>query len=98
MPEALNFIKKESLAQVFSCEFCEISKNTFFTEYLQTTASEVGFICLNEKALKVIFRSETSTEQSLLENRKLLWHLLFGTAIFSEELFGTKIFKNELLF
>ena len=28
--EACNFIKKESLAQVFSCEFCEISKNTFF--------------------------------------------------------------------
>ena len=24
-----NFIKKESLAQVFSCEFCKISKNTF---------------------------------------------------------------------
>ena len=24
------FIKKETLAQVFSCEFCEISKNTFF--------------------------------------------------------------------
>ena len=24
------FIKKESLAQVFSCEFCEISKNTSF--------------------------------------------------------------------
>ena len=30
MPESLfNFIKKETLAQVFSCEFCEISKNTF---------------------------------------------------------------------
>ena len=29
-PQAYNFIKKESLAQVFSCEFCEISKNTFF--------------------------------------------------------------------
>ena len=25
-----NFIKKESLVQVFSCEFCEISKYTFF--------------------------------------------------------------------
>ena len=25
-----NFIKKEALAQVFSCEFREISKNTFF--------------------------------------------------------------------
>ena len=29
-PEAGNFIKKESLAQVFSCEFCEISKSTYF--------------------------------------------------------------------
>ena len=27
---AINFIKKETLAQVFSCEFCEIPKNTFF--------------------------------------------------------------------
>ena len=26
--------KKETLAQVFSCEFCEISKNSFFTEHL----------------------------------------------------------------
>ena len=26
--------EKESLAQMFSCEFCEISKNTFFTEHL----------------------------------------------------------------
>ena len=25
-----NFIKKETLAQMFSCEFCEIFKNTFF--------------------------------------------------------------------
>ena len=38
-PEASNFIKKKTLAQVFSCGFCEISKNTFFTEHLWTTAS-----------------------------------------------------------
>ena len=37
---ACNFIKKETLAQVFSREFCEISKNTFFTEHLWTTASK----------------------------------------------------------
>ena len=37
--EACNSIKKETLAQVFSCEFCEISKNTFFTEHLWATAS-----------------------------------------------------------
>ena len=29
-PEACNFTKKETLAQVFPCEFCEISNNTFF--------------------------------------------------------------------
>ena len=35
--EASNFIKKETLAQVFSCEFCEISKNTF----LQNTSGRL---------------------------------------------------------
>ena len=40
-PEAYNFIKKETLAQVFSCEFCRISKNTFFTEHVWTTASVI---------------------------------------------------------
>ena len=33
------FIKKQTLAQVLSCEFCEISKNTFSTEHLPATAS-----------------------------------------------------------
>ena len=27
---AWNFIKKDILPQLFSCEFCEISKNNFF--------------------------------------------------------------------
>ena len=35
------FIKKETLAQVFFCEFCEISKNTFLTEHLRVTASDI---------------------------------------------------------
>ena len=30
--QACNFIKKVTLAQMFSCGFCEIFKNTFFTE------------------------------------------------------------------
>ena len=33
-PEACNFIKKEALAQAFSCEFCEISENTFRRTHL----------------------------------------------------------------
>ena len=28
-PEACNFLKKQTLTQVFSCEFCEISKSNF---------------------------------------------------------------------
>ena len=37
--EASNFIKKEALAQAFSCEFCQISKNTVFTDYLSAAAT-----------------------------------------------------------
>ena len=38
-PQACNLIKKETLAQVFSCKFGEISKNIFSTEHLQRTAT-----------------------------------------------------------
>ena len=38
--KASNFINKETLAQVFSSKFCEISKNTFSAKHLQTSASD----------------------------------------------------------
>ena len=38
--QAWNFMKKENVAQVVSCESREISKNTFFTEHLRRSASE----------------------------------------------------------
>ena len=41
---AYNFIKKQTLAQVFSCECSEISKNTFFTEHVWATAYRVNFV------------------------------------------------------
>ena len=31
-----------TLVQVFSCEFCEIFRNTFFVEHLRATASRMG--------------------------------------------------------
>ena len=37
------FFKKKALVQVFSCEFCKISKNIFSTEHPQTTASDQKF-------------------------------------------------------
>ena len=39
--EACNFIKKETLAQVFSCEFCEIYKNNFYYRAPLVAASGV---------------------------------------------------------
>ena len=33
-----NFIKKETPTRMFFCEFYEIFKNTFFTEYIETIA------------------------------------------------------------
>ena len=41
-PEISQNLQENICAQMFSCEFCEISKNTFFTEHLRTTASEMG--------------------------------------------------------
>ena len=39
LASACSFILKRYLTQMFSCEFCEISKNTFFKEHLWVTAS-----------------------------------------------------------
>ena len=50
---ACNVIKKETLAQVFSCEFCEISKNTFFTDHVRATASVFSTLFFN--ALILLF-------------------------------------------
>ena len=33
--QASAFVKKETLAKVFSCEFCEILKKLFFAEHLR---------------------------------------------------------------
>ena len=56
-PEACNFIKKDTLAQIFSCECCEISKNTFFYRTPLVAASELritGHILRNKQKKKCI--------------------------------------------
>ena len=42
-----NFIKKETLAQVFSCEFCGISKSMFFTKHLWVNLLEIVTLLLS---------------------------------------------------
>ena len=38
---------QETLAQAFSCEFCETYRNTCFTEHLWTTASNTSSLTLS---------------------------------------------------
>ena len=56
MCQSLFFNKVAGLRD--SCEFCEISKNTFFTERLRTTASEIVFnvnVLKDSKAFLEVF-------------------------------------------
>ena len=46
--DAWNFIKKGILAQVFSCEFYKIFKNTFFYRTPLVTPSDNKYFILNE--------------------------------------------------
>ena len=48
---ACNFIKKEALAQVFSCELCKISKNTFSYRTPLVAASDKWLNVLNKLTL-----------------------------------------------
>ena len=61
-----NFIKKETRAQVFSCEFCEIFKNTIFTEHLRTTAS-----VHDSHQLSVILSISREGENKHIQNQRL---------------------------
>ena len=53
--QTCNFIKKETPAQLFSWEFCEISKNTFSTEHLWKTASVYYYINLRSSIILFFF-------------------------------------------
>ena len=61
----LNYVKKDNQAQVFSCEFCKIFKNTFFTEYFCTTAFVTGHYAAENK--RTSHNTLTSNENLGLE-------------------------------
>ena len=74
--QACKFIKKASLAQVFSCEFCKISQNTFFTEHLGTAASE--YIPLQTRIQNFFGSQPFFTSYNFT---KILAHLLIIAAV-----------------
>ena len=51
-PEVCHFIKKEILQQAFSCEFCEIFKNTFF---YRTPPDNCFYIGQQNPVLAIVF-------------------------------------------
>ena len=54
MPKACNFIKKETLAQVFSCIFCKIFKNTYLHKTPLVAASGILQAPSSETIINVI--------------------------------------------
>ena len=83
-PEACSFIKKETLAQAFSCEFCEIYKNTFCYRTPLVAASGVlaqqTFVLMKTswRCLEDVFRLEDvlKTSWRRLEHvwpRRIYW-------------------------
>ena len=64
----VSFFKKESLAQVFSCEFCEISKNTFFYRTPLVAASGLS---LNRIEIQILFVRKLFIESQLLKHTKI---------------------------
>ena len=70
---------KQRLAQVFSCEFIEISKNTFITEDLRTTGSAFSF---SEKLGKnVLLKISQSSQENTCDLRNFQEHLFYGTPL-----------------
>ena len=57
----LQLYYKEIPTQVLSCEYCEIFKNTYFEEHLQTAASALLII-------KLLIKYWTSAELFLIKN------------------------------
>ena len=79
--EACNFIKKETLAQVFSCEFCKISKNTFFHRTPSVAASHMT--CLKNPLSHMI--SCSSSTQLIKSDFSLLYYSPISTQVIFTE-------------
>ena len=83
---ACNFIKKETLTQVFSCEFCEISKNTFSQRTPLVAAS-------GKKPIKVMKEMKSKQVTSFLTSSADLIFLISGKLF--REISEIKIFKGK---
>ena len=61
LPPAYNFILKEALPQLLSCEFCKISKNTFYCRTPPVAAS----VKKERKFFKLAFKLKLTSVESV---------------------------------
>ena len=99
-----NFI----LGEATSSHFFKVTTSTqqllFWSSYFFRTAAFFSFFRAVTFSQELFFQNSFFFGEKLLQSSHFLrigsslWQLLFGTAIFSEELFRKKISKKELLF
>ena len=77
--EACNFIKKETLAQKFPCEFCEVSENTVLRECLWATAFVVAYLQFRRL---ICFYDRRSIDAVFSRRGLFLMHSMFSHVFF----------------
>ena len=73
--------KRQYTAHVFSCEFCEIFKKTFFSEHVRATVSEYSRIefCVNIAQLIILSYPTTPRKMFPFKNTRAI--LSFSSTI-----------------
>ena len=82
-----NFIKKEALAQVFSCQFCEISQNTFFYSTPPVAAS----------IQRIIQSIIHDLHQFRIKYNKLHFIIYFTTLCYIYDVTGCKYYQFRII-
>ena len=94
MPEASKFIKRETLAQMVFCEFCEIFKNTFFTEQIRFSTSDIRIQVVVISNLSLQFVT-INFSFSLLRVFTLAHASMLPTSIFYIDLFSGRVISSH---
>ena len=77
-PQPCNFIKKETLAQVFCCEFCKLFKNNFF---YRTPLVAASVLKLKIEVFRNNLGSPINSSTTLESFRSKYWLIGFHTSL-----------------
>ena len=88
--KACNFIRKETPAEVFSCDYCEIFKNTFSEDHFQ------WLLCISLPSLSQDVELISAHKSTFTRKQPEQWH---SSIRFSENYFEkvNKNYNKELL-